>query len=144
MRASSRQLKQSCSQRMWWRWPSAAMKRSGAAPPSAFEVPPPPNTARSMPAEKCLPVDEMTMQRARTLSLMSRTITGSSFQKARIMLLKASGRFSLMCATPPSISTSKQVQGPSAGMAEAGVVLALAAVMGCSWDSSEGFPIISP
>ena len=63
-----------------------------------------------MPAEKCLPVDEMTMQRARALSLMSRTMAGSSFQKSRIIEFIASGRLSWMWATLSSMLTSKQVQ----------------------------------
>ena len=60
-----------------------------------------------MPAQKCLPVEEMTMQRARALSSISFTMAGSSFQKARIIEFIASGRFSRMWATPPSIVTSK-------------------------------------
>ena len=67
--------------------------------PTVIMLEPSVKTDRSMPAEKCLPVDEMTMQRARALSLMSATMAGSSCQKARFMALSLSGRFSLMCAT---------------------------------------------
>ncbi len=70
--------------------------------------PPPPNTARSMPAEKCLPVELMTMQRARALWSMSFTITGSSFQNSRLMEFMASGRFNWIWATPSSRVTLKQ------------------------------------
>ena len=62
-----------------------------------------------MPAEKCLPVDEITIARAEASSLISFTIAGSSFQNARVMVLKASGRFSWMCATLSFVSTLKQV-----------------------------------
>ena len=83
---------------------SALTCRSLAA---AAEVePPPPNTARSMPAQKCLPVDEITMQRARALSLMSRTITGSSFQSRGSLI--ASGRLSWMCATSSMVTERSQ------------------------------------
>ena len=49
------------------------------------------------------------MQRARALSLMSRTMAGSSFQNARFMEFIASSRFMRMWATPSSRVTSKQV-----------------------------------
>ena len=98
----------------------AALRRAGssrARPVSARAAPSPPtpcpsvNTDKSMPAEKCLPVEEMTIARAEASSLISFTIAGSSFQNARVMVLNASGRFSWMCATLSLVSTLKQVCG---------------------------------
>ena len=61
-----------------------------------------------MPAEKCLPVELMTIARARALWSMSFTITGSSFQNSRLMAFMASGRLSWIWATPSSRVTLKQ------------------------------------
>eukprot|EP01035_Chromulina_nebulosa_P027680 gene27681-36434_t len=69
-----------------------------------------------MPAQKCLPVEEITMQRARALSLMSRTMAGSSDQNALFMVFIASGRFIWICATWSSIDTLKQVQTAVSGV----------------------------
>ena len=62
-----------------------------------------------MPALKCLPVEEITRQRVAPSALSASTIAGSSFQKARTMLLKLSGLLSTRCATEPSRERSKQV-----------------------------------
>ena len=48
-----------------------------------------------MPAEKCLPVEEMTIARAVASSLILFTISGSSFQNARVMVLKRVGALQL-------------------------------------------------
>ena len=61
-----------------------------------------------MPAVKCLPVEEMTITRARALSLMSFTIFGNSFQNGRGIALKASGRLRTMWAMLFSMLTAKQ------------------------------------
>ena len=47
-----------------------------------------------MPAEKCLPVDEITMARARPSAQMPRTISGSSVQNSGIIEFSLSGRLS--------------------------------------------------
>jgi hypothetical protein len=60
-----------------------------------------------MPAQKCLPVDEMTMARAERSASMPRTIVGSSDQKAGVMVLSSSGRFSWRWATLSEMETSK-------------------------------------
>ena len=77
----------------------AAERLGASTSPSAVPDPeptslPPANTARSMPAEKCLPVEEITMARARPAALMPRMISGSSVQNAGIIELSLSGRFS--------------------------------------------------
>ncbi len=105
-RACSRQEKLCCSRRTSSRNFSAAVARStarGATPSPCV------NTDRSMPALKCLPVEEITRHRVAPSALSSSTIAGSSFQKARTMLLKLSGRLSTRCATAPSRERSKQV-----------------------------------
>ena len=60
-----------------------------------------------MPDEKCGPVDEITITRARAFWSMSSMIRGSSSQNARIMLLRLSGRLSTMWAILSVIVTSK-------------------------------------
>ena len=62
-----------------------------------------------MPALKCLPVEEMTTQRTRPESLISSMISGSSDQKAGIIVLSSSGRERITWATPSLSSISKQV-----------------------------------
>ena len=65
------------------------------------------NIEVSRPDEKCGPVEEITITRARALWSMSSTMAGSSSQKARIMLLRFSGRFRRMWAMWSAIETSK-------------------------------------
>ena len=67
------------------------------------------NTERSMPAEKCRPVDERTMTRTSPRALRLRTIAGHSSQKAAVIVLSSSGRDIWTWATLPVISTVKQV-----------------------------------
>ena len=59
-----------------------------------------------MPDEKCLPVDEMTMQRALALSDISSIKAGRSRQNARFIEFIFSGRLSFMCATRSVISSA--------------------------------------
>jgi hypothetical protein len=63
---------------------------------------------RSRPAEKCGPVEEITIARARDPASISSTICGSSSQNSGIMLFRFSGRERTMWATRSSTSTSKQ------------------------------------
>ena len=66
----------------------------------AFATPPSPwKTARSMPAVKCLPVDDSTIARASPSSESRFTISGSSRQKAGVIELSACGRQSRSWAT---------------------------------------------
>ena len=67
------------------------------------------NEEMSRPEQKCGPVDEMTMTRARTLWSISLMIVGSSSQNAGFMLFRFSGRIMRTWATWSLISTSKQV-----------------------------------
>ena len=121
MRASSRQLKVFCRRRASARSDRRARPSSrGALLAEAATPCPSVNTERSMPAEKCLPVDEMTMTRAAASSLMAFTMAGSSFQKARFMVLNTSGRFRRMWAILSLVSTSKQVQAVMAGRPQGG------------------------
>ena len=64
--------------------------------------------ARSIPAEKTGPVEEITMALALALSSMSAMAAGSCSQKAGIMLFRFSGLFRTMWATFSSILMSKQ------------------------------------
>ena len=82
-----------------------ACRRPSSASPSSC---PPANTDRSMPAQKCLPVLEITMARAEASRLMPVTISGSSLQNSGTMVLSSSGRESRTWATWSEISTSKQ------------------------------------
>ena len=64
---------------------------------------------RSIPAEKCLPVEDTT--RARTVPSLSssRTASGSSVQNSRVIVLSSSGRLKRRWATLPTLSISKVV-----------------------------------
>ena len=72
------------------------------------------NTDRSIPALKCLPVEEMTIARTSPESLSSPISCGSSVQNAGIMVFNASGRFNCTWATLSFVVTSKQVSSISA------------------------------
>ena len=93
MRACSSTLKVPCNcravSRSWARRRPCSVER--AAPSEgrsrSLNAPPPVKTDRSIPAEKCLPVDEITMARARPSALIARTISGSSVQNSGIIEL---------------------------------------------------------
>ena len=68
----------------------------------------PAKTARSIPAQKCLPVLEITTTRALAASLIEVTISGSSRQNSGTIVLSSSPRESRTWATPSAMSTSKQ------------------------------------
>src|SRR4051812_48876240 len=116
MRALSSAVKLSCSisavSRRRARWRPASADRffspSPEPPPEPTSLPPV-NTARSMPAEKCLPVEDKTMARAQPSALMPLMISGSSIQNAGTMVLSSSGRLSCTWATWSLSLTSKQV-----------------------------------
>jgi len=61
-----------------------------------------------MPAEKCLPVDEITMTRAFACSSIERTISGNSRQNSGTMVLSSSPRLSSTRAMLSATRTSKQ------------------------------------
>ena len=115
IRAFSRAVKLSCKSMADSRSRARARPSSagalGVLPSSPPSVPrlPPVNTARSMPAEKCLPVEEITMARARPSALMPLTMAGSSIQNSGIIEFSLSGRLSWMWATWSLSVTSKQV-----------------------------------
>ena len=112
MRASSSAVKVS------WRCCTIIHRLRRACGPSSVTPPLPPspeapvNTDRSMPAQKCLPVDEITIARALAPASISRTISGSSVQNAGIIVLSSSGRFSWRWATLSSMVTSKHSGTP--------------------------------
>ena len=109
-RAFSSAVNDHCSAFAWERVRACRRPGSASPPPSvALLEPPPMKTDRSMPALKCLPVLLMTTTRALASSLMPVTISGSSRQKAGVMVLSSSGRDSRTWATWSAISTSKQL-----------------------------------
>ena len=65
--------------------------------------------SKDMPAEKCLPVLEITKARASPALCRRLSTASSSFQKVGPMVFKASGRFSTKWATWFSIEREKQL-----------------------------------
>ena len=87
-RISSNELNVACNCKTKRRKPSAI--RAGSFDGGMVE--PSLNTPRSIPAEKCLPVEEITMTRASLLFSISRMHKGNSTQKALSIEFMASGR----------------------------------------------------
>ena len=56
------------------------------------------NTAKSIPAEKCLPVEDITITLASPLASMFAIHCGSSNQKSTLILFICSGRLSFIWA----------------------------------------------
>ncbi len=77
--------------------------------PSETTASPPPNAARSIPAEKCLPVEAKIIARTSPLLSISRISPGNSVQNSGIIELRRSGRFIVTVAIPSEVSTSKHV-----------------------------------
>ena len=88
-RALAIALNDSCNLRSCWRNRSRAITSpvlSGGAPSA-----PGMNTDKSIPAEKCLPVDDSTATRVPPASSNSRNTRGISAQNGRVMLFMRSG-----------------------------------------------------
>ncbi len=101
-RASSSALKHSISLR------SESWKFSRArALLVASSVSSPPKTSSAMPAQKCLPVDEITSTRASPASFSARTASRSAGKKGGAIVFNRSGRFSCRWAMPRSIPRLK-------------------------------------
>jgi len=84
--------------------PRSSVEAAAAVPADCPDV----NTDRSMPPEKCLPVEEITITRARALASMSRTIPGSSCQNSGTIVFSSSPRLSWMWAMLSAKATVKQ------------------------------------
>ena len=65
--------------------------------------------SKDMPAEKCLPVLEMTNARASPASFSCRSTVSSSRQNVGCMVLNDSGLFSTKCATWSFVVSEKQL-----------------------------------
>ena len=100
--ASSRALKQSISRRSdsWKASRSRAEPVRSAAGSAA-------KTSSAMPAQKCLPVDEITRARVAASLPRRRTASRTSGKKSSVIVFMRSGRLSFMCATPSSCESSK-------------------------------------
>jgi Lysophospholipase len=101
-RASSRAVKQSMSLRS----DSWKLSRSrGVVAASARSLPA--KTSSDMPAEKCLPVDEITIARVCPASLSERTASRTAGKNAGVIVFMRSGRLSCRWATPSSCDSAK-------------------------------------
>ena len=96
-RASSSALKQSIRRRSdSWK---ASRARAVVVVSSAS---PPPKTSSAMPAEKCLPVEEITSTRVAPSSPRRRTASRSAGKNGGVIVFMRSGRFSCRWAMPLS------------------------------------------
>jgi hypothetical protein len=101
-RASSSALKQSMRRRSdSWK----ARRSRGVVAASASSLPA--KTSSDMPAEKCLPVDEITIARVAPSSPRRRTASRTAGKNAGVIVFRRSGRFSCRWATPFSCESSK-------------------------------------
>ena len=73
--------------------PSPILALSGLLSFFASPVPSVPKLARSIPAQKCFPVDERTKTLKDVSFLISSRTLGSSYQKLRVILLNSSPLF---------------------------------------------------
>ncbi len=101
-RASSRALKQSMSLRSD-SWKASRSRAVVAA--SAGKLPA--KTSSDMPAEKCLPDDEITSARVAPSSPSRRTASRTAGKNAGVIVFNRSGRFSRRWATPWSCESAK-------------------------------------
>ena len=100
-RASSRALKQSMS------FLSDSWKASRCAAGGGDRASLPAKTSSDMPAEKCLPVDEITSARVAPSSPSRRTASRMAGKNAGVIVFSRSGRFSRRWATPLSCESAK-------------------------------------
>lgn len=101
-RASSRALKQSISRRSdSWK----ASRSRAVAVPTTSSVPA--KTSSDMPAEKCLPVDEITSARVAPASSSPRTASRTAGKNAGVIVFSRSGRLRRRWATLPECDSSK-------------------------------------